>query len=173
MKIACIILSLATLCLIGCQREMLNLQTLKDWNIVVSPEVPPSELYAAKDFQYLLNQATGFNLEIMTYPKSSTNNIFIGHSAAMEKNAAGFPIDEFGEEELQIKILPDNIVIAGGLPRGTLYGVYEFFERYLGLRFLTKDHTYKYRTHNSQFLVLSPQQFHWGRKKYCILSSNS
>ena len=31
---------------------------------------------------------------------------------------------------------------AGGRPRGTLYGVYTFLEDYLGIRFLTADHTH-------------------------------
>jgi len=32
--------------------------------------------------------------------------------------------------------------IDGGRPRGTLYGVYEFFEELCGVRYLTHDHTY-------------------------------
>ena len=47
-----------------------------------------------------------------------------------------------GQEELRIKIQNKAIFIFGGRPRGTLYGVYEFFERYLGVRYLTFDHTY-------------------------------
>ena len=35
-----------------------------------------------------------------------------------------------------------TIAIAGGRPRGTLYGVYTFLEDYLGVRFLTADHTH-------------------------------
>ncbi|MBN2291936.1 MAG: DUF4838 domain-containing protein [Pirellulales bacterium] len=34
------------------------------------------------------------------------------------------------------------IAIAGGRPRGTLYGVYTFLEDYLGVRFLTPEHTH-------------------------------
>ena len=48
----------------------------------------------------------------------------------------------FGEEELHIRISEKAIHITGGRPRGTLYGVYEFFEHYCGVRFLTYDHTH-------------------------------
>ncbi|MGC9328741.1 MAG: DUF4838 domain-containing protein, partial [Candidatus Hinthialibacter sp.] len=72
----------------------------------------------------------------------TSGNIFIGESAAMKKSAAGFSIDDVGEEGLRIRIAKNQLIIAGGRPRGTLYGVYEFFERYLGVRFLTYDHTY-------------------------------
>lgn len=44
-----------------------------------------------------------------------------------------------GEEALRIRLDGKSLVIAGGRPRGTLYGVYEFFERFCGVRFLTKD----------------------------------
>ena len=49
---------------------------------------------------------------------------------------------DFGPEELRIVIRDGNIAIAGGRPRGTLYGVYTFLEDYLNVRFLTADHTH-------------------------------
>ena len=60
----------------------------------------------------------------------------------MSKSDCGFSSEKMGDEELRIRIRPDNIAIAGGRPRGTLYGVYEFFEHFLGVRFLTAHHTY-------------------------------
>lgn len=47
-----------------------------------------------------------------------------------------------GQEDLFIDIQQNNIVITGGQPRGTLYGVYSFLEKYLDIRFLTSEHTY-------------------------------
>jgi hypothetical protein len=54
----------------------------------------------------------------------------------------GFTTDAMGEEALRIIVKTNNIAIAGGRPRGTLYGVYTFLEDYLGIRFLTPDHTH-------------------------------
>ena len=45
-------------------------------------------------------------------------------------------------EELRLVVGDELIAIAGGQPRGTLYGVYTFLEDYLGVRFLTTDHTH-------------------------------
>jgi len=48
-------------------------------------------------------------------------------------------IDSLGEEGCLIKTLGEDILIAGKTSRGTLYGAYEFLERFLGLRVFTKD----------------------------------
>ena len=60
----------------------------------------------------------------------------------MRRSQVGFDVDRFGPEDLRIVIRDGNIAIAGGRPRGTLYGVYTFLEDYLGVRFLTVDHTH-------------------------------
>ena len=51
-------------------------------------------------------------------------------------------LNDLGNEGLRLKLSSENIFITGGKPRGTLYGVYEFAEKYLGIRFLTFDDTY-------------------------------
>ena len=40
-----------------------------------------------------------------------------------------------------IRSYPDGIVVAGGVPRGTLYGVYEFLERFPGIAWLDELYT--------------------------------
>lgn len=44
-----------------------------------------------------------------------------------------------GDEGFIIKTLGDDIVIAGKTPRGTLYGVYSFMEKFMGYRCFRKD----------------------------------
>lgn len=44
-----------------------------------------------------------------------------------------------GEEGFIIKTIGDDIVIAGKTPRGTLYGVYSFMEKFMGYRCFRKD----------------------------------
>ena len=118
------------------------LQSLKNWKIVVAEDAIPSERYAAEEFQTLFSQATDFLLPIAHSADSAGENIFIGESPEMTRSSAGFSTDKMGEEELRIRIRADNIAIAGERSRGTLYGVYEFFEHFLGVRFLTAQHTY-------------------------------
>lgn len=57
-------------------------------------------------------------------------------------DAAGLDAAAMGEEELRIIVETGRIAIAGGRPRGTLYGVYQFLEDRVGVRFLTHDHTH-------------------------------
>jgi hypothetical protein len=69
------------------------------------------------------------------------NRIFIGPGAVASSGPA-FDTEDFGSEGFRIMIRNDGIAIAGGRPRGTLYGVYTFLENVLGFRFLTPDHTH-------------------------------
>lgn len=120
----------------------LNPRAMQDWTIVVADNALPSERYAGEEFQALFKQATGLSLPITAAAPNKKHNIFIGPDAVATAGWRAFGVDKLGEEGLHIRITRNNILIAGGRPRGTLYGVYEFFERHLGVRFLTCDHTY-------------------------------
>ena len=119
-----------------------NLAALEDWDIVVAENAMPSEAYAAEEFQRHLALAAGHTLPIVTRIDRPDRHVFIGPGTLMRDSKVGFSVEDFGPEDLRIVIRDDNIVIAGGRPRGTLYGVYVFLEDYLGVRFLTVDHTY-------------------------------
>ena len=114
---------------------------LRNWKIVCAPTATESEKYAATEFQRLFKEMTGTELVLASARQPATGAIFIGPDAVL---ASGQPTDRraLGEETLRIRIAPDAVCIDGGRPRGTLYGVYEFFEELCGARFLTFDHTY-------------------------------
>lgn len=119
----------------------LYLDKMKDWQIIVSEDAIPSEKYAAEEFQRIFKDITTTELKIIT-EKSDRNAIFIGKSAFNLSHSLNLAISTLDEEGLHIHIDKNKLFIEGGHQRGTLYGVYEFFERYLGIRFLTADHTY-------------------------------
>ena len=119
-----------------------DLSSMEGWDIVVSEDALPSEVYAAEEFQSLFAEASGIRLPIVKTTDRADRHVFIGPSEAMRISAAGFDVGDFGSEDLRIVVRGDNIVIAGGRPRGTLYGVYTFLENYLGVRFLTVNHTH-------------------------------
>ena len=119
-----------------------NLAALTGWDIVIAADAIPSERYAAEECQRYLAQACGVELPIVTVVDRPDRHVFVGSSQAMQRSAAGFAIDSFGAEDLRIVIRENQIVIAGGRPRGTLYGVYAFLEDHLGVRFLTAGHTH-------------------------------
>ena len=125
-----------------------NLANLANWDIIIAEDASPSEIYAAEEFQSHFTQASRIRLPITSQPvpaNSGQRHIFIGSSSAMRASKVGFSTDEFGEEDFRIIVRNDNIAIAGSTQvgtRGTLYGVYAFLEDYVGVRFLTVDHTY-------------------------------
>ncbi|MCA9092267.1 MAG: DUF4838 domain-containing protein [Planctomycetaceae bacterium] len=122
--------------------ETINLGELRDWDIVVAESVQSCEKYAAEEFQDFYARASGVQLTINSKADRSGKHIFIGESPEMVSSPVGFISSELSPEDFRIRAANGNISIAGGSPRGTLYGVYQFLEDYLGVRFLTFDHTH-------------------------------
>lgn len=119
-----------------------DLAALDGWDIVVAADASPSVEYAAGELRSFLEEAFGPKLPVVRAADRPTRHIFVGESAAMRASPVGFDGSGFGPEDLRIVIRDDLIAIVGGAPRGTLYGVYTFLEDYLGVRFLTVDHTH-------------------------------
>jgi len=121
----------------------IRVEAMADWEIVLPPDAIPSEEYAAEELQKFFEQATGLLLPITKEPrKTKGGHIYVGASEAMKASKVGFDTNEFGPEDLRVVVGDSAIAIAGGRPRGTLYGVYTFLEDCLGVRFLTPEHTH-------------------------------
>ena len=114
---------------------------MTSWRIVCEPGAIESERYAANEFQTLFAEMIGHTLEIAGKPAPGIASIFIGPGAVAASGRSAAP-ETLGEEGLRIGVAENAICIDGGRPRGTLYGVYEFFEEYCGARYLTHDHTH-------------------------------
>ncbi len=127
--------------LAGIERAKVSAADLPNWTLVVAEDAIPSELYAAEELAGLIEAAFGAAPAIANTPANPEKNILVGARAAALAGKKANTAD-LGDEGLRITIEPACIVIAGGEPRGTLYGVYTFAERYLGIRFLTHDHTH-------------------------------
>jgi hypothetical protein len=119
----------------------IHLHKMKDWQIIINENAVPNEKYAAEEFQRLFKDITTIEIKIIT-KRRDKNAIYIGKTALSSRGSLNSAISTLGEEGLHIHIGKQKLLIEGGSQRGTLYGVYEFFERYIGVRFLTEDHTY-------------------------------
>jgi len=139
-----VVLVLVTLALCFCSmaEAAVDLAQVGDWDIVISPDAPPSTRYAAEEFRHFFERATGARLPVVREAGRPDGHVFIGAGQAMRASTVGFDTAGFGPEDLRIVVRDGNIAIAGGEPRGTLYGVYTFLEDYLGVRFLTSRHTH-------------------------------
>ena len=123
------------------QDEGLTPASMDGWTIICAPDAIESEQYAAEEFQTLFREMTGLALPIAEFAPADGGAVYIGPDAVAESGRLD-PLADPGKEDLRIHIEGEALFIDGGRPRGTLYGVYEFFEELCGVRFLTYDHTW-------------------------------
>ncbi len=116
--------------------------------VIVTADHPgPVASYAAEELAFHLAKATGVRLEITTESAAAThatNRVFIGDSRAAR--AAGIEASKLPAEAFVIRTAEHALFIAGedkqGDPldpdtrAGTLWGVYEWLDRTLGVRWL-------------------------------------
>lgn len=142
---------------------------LSEYNrIICSGKATKSEIYAAQEFQRIFKEFTGKELVIDTTNNQKGNVILIGAEATVAADLSA-ETEKMGEEGFNINIAKDKIAIYGGRPRGTLYGVYEFFEQYCGVRYLTYDHTFypeegkdkHFRIKGRNYSYVPPFAFRW------------
>lgn len=124
------------------QQSGVDLAKLGGWDIVIADDAIPSEIHAAEEFQSFLAQASGIQLPIVTTADRPDRHVLIGASPMLADAGLQVDVAAMGPEQLRIVVRDGLIAIVGGRPRGTLYGVYTFLEDYLGVRFLTADHTH-------------------------------
>jgi len=121
------------LCLAG-------LSAFGDFSVILPDRPTGQESEAAAELSSHLEKATGKNVRVI--PESTRaggQKIYLGNTRfAGEK---GMVPDQFEAEEWQMKAFGDSLVITGGCPRGTLYGVLEFLEQELGIVFADETFT--------------------------------
>lgn len=94
---------------------------------------------AAADFQHYWEATTGHRPEIVESPADGVT-VWLGAASLPEDLKTQVDLTGLGEEGLLIKTLDNgDLLIAGESSRGTLNGVYEFFDRFMGVRWLTPD----------------------------------
>jgi len=165
-----ILLFLFTLavCLIraGTAHAAVTVSQAAQWRIVLPADATPAERYAAEELRSLLEQSAGHTPVIGDSDQGRSRKIFVGAGEALNRRYPDWMPASHGVEGFRIVITRDHIAIAGGRPRGTLYGVYEFAERFLGVRFLTADHTHvprdpARRLPHADFSYEPPFRFRW------------
>jgi len=128
----------------GCvhREDALRMGALHEWDIVVGQGASAPARYAAGEFQAVFARAAGVTLPIVEVPQRRAGHVFIGRSAMPHAGAMAIDPDALAPEQFRIRRDGHGIAVSGGSPRATLYGVYSVLEDYLGVRFLTPDHTH-------------------------------
>ncbi len=111
-----------------------------DFVIVIPEAAIPSEEFAATEMASHIRQMSGADLGIIRDSSPlPAHAIILGNCRYLAEIGAAPSWPDLGQEGYIIRTVGDKLVIAGGRPRGTLYGVYGLLEDYLACRWFTPD----------------------------------
>ena len=108
-----------------------------DYEIVVSKQASKTERNAATEFQMYVQRIGRVTLPIVSAPTASRKHIFIGWQQQLPGVLQQQP--ETDDEGFVYYTVGNDLVIYGGSERGTMYGVFTFLERELGVHWLTSS----------------------------------
>lgn len=104
------------------------------WRIAIAESPDPAIAHAADELQSHIRQMTGCELPIVRGPLGNLSRaIVIGPAVQLREAGYDLPPVE-NAEGYRIRVQPDRVLVAGGGPRGTLYGVYGLLEDHWGCR---------------------------------------
>ncbi len=109
--------------------------------IVVANDAPASTQYAARELQKFLGEITGATIPIVSDNEPvMKGEIIVGANRHFQKLTQGrVDLASLGREGYVLQSTGTYLIIAGGEPRGTLYGVYGLLEDHLGCRWFTPE----------------------------------
>ncbi len=108
--------------------------------IVIPHDPSPSTLYAGEELQRFLTEITGAEIALVRdYPNAPDDAIIVGTVRGADALLQDVDIAALGTEGYILRCDSSRVVIAGGQPRGLLYGVYGLLEDHLGCRWFTPD----------------------------------
>ena len=126
-----------------------------DYQMVISRTASDMEKHAAEELQRFLAEISAAKLPIVTDDSPVTEHeIILGDNCHLQALNIPINFDELGDESFVLRTVEENLVIAGGRIRGTLYGVYTFLENYLGCRWFSSKVSRKH-VKSGTFLILA------------------
>lgn len=124
----------------ACAANWLFRNGKSNYQIVVAADASPSERTAALELQDYLLQIGGVQLPIASKPDRRLRHIFVGYSPQVAA-LTGESRPSADDERFTYRSVGRDLFIWGGSQRGTMYGVFTFLERELGVHWLTPDCT--------------------------------
>jgi hypothetical protein len=122
---------------VGCSQTVKNDSVLIAQNgeakaaIVVANNATVPEQHAAAELADFLEKITGSEFDVVSPPAAGGSRLLVGAGAAGLADP-DFSTDGLGADGIVIRSIGEDLVLAGGYPRGTLYAVYTFLEEQLG-----------------------------------------
>jgi hypothetical protein len=129
------------------------------YRIVVPQKAIPSERYAAEELQRYLERISGAKLPIVTDSEPmGSHEILLGDNAHLRKLGIQVDFAKLGTDGFVLRTFQNYLIIAGGRPRGTLYGVYGLLEEKLGVRWFTPEVEFVPKMERVELPVLNETQ---------------
>jgi hypothetical protein len=114
-----------------------------DYVIVLPNDAIPAEEFAAEELAAHFRAMSGAQLPVVrSVDPLPEHAILLGPSPHLEDLGVELDAKALGKEGYTLRVVGDRLVIAGGRPRGTLYGVYALLEDQLGCRWYAPDTTF-------------------------------
>ena len=107
------------------------------YRIVVAEDASASTRHAGEELSRFLGQIAGVEMPVISDARpAGEHEIWVGSSRRLGLlgDRAAIDMEALGEEGYVIRTVGSRLLIAGGEPRGTLYGVYGLLEDHLGCR---------------------------------------
>jgi hypothetical protein len=107
--------------------------------IALAADAIPAEKTAAGQLQKYLQQVTGaiFPVQPETEVTAATPQILVGAGPRVRSLLPTQNWHALGQDGIVIKTVGNNLILAGGRPRGSLYAVFQFLEDEVGCRWWT------------------------------------
>jgi len=105
--------------------------------IVLAENATPAETTTANELAEYFGKMTGEEFAVLPEVKSGNPSIavYVGPTAFAKSN--NVDCAALGAEEWVLKSVAQNLIVAGGRPRGTLYAAYHLLEDHYGVRWWT------------------------------------
>jgi hypothetical protein len=109
-----------------------------DFALVESAQPSEAERRAVRELADFIRRSTGAALPIVQEKDfKDGRGVYVGQTDFARRHEIDFA--RLGPEEWIVRAVGPHLIVAGGRPRGTLYGAYEFLEEFAGVRFPDAD----------------------------------
>ncbi len=121
--------------------ELIN-NRKSQYKICIPNESSECIVFAAQELQHFLLQCTDVKLDVDKEKNVTSEYIIsLGNTEKYKQVYPLLSVKELTSDGFVIKTHGNGIFINAATDRGVLYGVYEFLERFLGVRFISSDTT--------------------------------
>lgn len=119
------------------------LGNVAEYSVIISTLATESEKYAAQQLITYVEQITGVAMPYAADGVYSDSKVIsVGRTEFLESSGVTADAGTLGTDGFVMKNKSNALLICGGGDRGTIYGVLDFLEYHLGVKFLTADCTY-------------------------------